>query len=309
MYRVVIGVALCFLPTLILGQKISREYLTADDSTANYYIAIEPENNNIQAFMFVMDGFGGTPDGLLTQTDLPLDAARKGILCILPVLSTGRLYFGSDNASQTSLKNMVELVARKYKLEKKSFYIGGFSIGGTCAVKYAELAIYHKYAIQPKAVFGVDPPLDWEQFYNAAKRVVRILKDKPINGEVTYMIGRIEKEMQGPPQTALHNYYYNSPYSYSDTTQKAVKTLVNTPIKLITEPDIDWWLANRGYDLTSMNATSLVAMINELQRLGNTNAVLVTTTNKGFRKPDMARHPHSWSIVDNEELLQWLRQF
>lgn len=309
MHRIVIVLTLFFLPGIIWGQKITREYLTKGDSAANWYIAVAPDDNNIQAFMFLLEGFGGTPDGLLTQTDLPIIAAKKGILCILPVLSTGRLYFGSDNTSQTSLKNMIELVARKYKLENKSFYIGGFSIGGTCAVKYAELAINNKYAVQPKAVFGVDPPLDWEQFYNAAKRVVRISKDRPVNNEVTYMIGRIEKEMQGTPETALHNYYNNSPYSYSDTTQKAVKTLVNTPIQLITEPDVDWWMANRGYDFTYMNVTSLAAMINELQRLGNKNALLTTTINKGFRKPDMIRHPHSWSIVDNEALLQWLKQF
>jgi hypothetical protein len=47
-------------------------------------------------------------------------------------------------------------------------------------------------------------------------------------------------------------------------------------------------------------------MINELNRLGNTKATLITTQNKGFRKPDNRRHPHSWSIVDKKELIIWL---
>ena len=47
-------------------------------------------------------------------------------------------------------------------------------------------------------------------------------------------------------------------------------------------------------------------MINELNRLGNQNAELITTQNKGYRKPDNRRHPHSWNIVDHEELTQWL---
>jgi len=144
-------------------------------------------------------------------------------------------------------------------------------------VKYAELAVKNSYTIKPKAVFAVDPPLDWERFYNSAKRVVRLSDPAQVNGEVTYMIDRIEKEMKGTPQTALENFYNTSPYSFSDTTQRAIKNLVNTPIMIISEPDIQWWLTNRGYDFSYINITDHAAMINELQRLGNNNAVLITT--------------------------------
>jgi len=44
-------------------------------------------------------------------------------------------------------------------------------------------------------------------------------------------------------------------------------------------------------------------MINELNRLGNKSATLITKHNKGFRNSDNIRHPHSWSIVDNDELI------
>ena len=120
------------------------------------------------------------------------------------------------------------------------------------------------------------------------------------------MIDRIEKEMKGTPQTALANFYNFSPYSFSDTTQMAVRTLAKTPIMLITEPDIQWWLSQRGYDYSYINVIDQAAMINELQRLGNSKAILITTTNKGYRKPDNKRHPHSWSIADRIELTKWL---
>ena len=55
------------------------------------------------------------------------------------------------------------------------------------------------------------------------------------------------------------------------------------------------------------NITDHAAMINELQRLGNKNAVLVTTTDKGYRKPNNMRHPHSWSIADPEQIIKWLQ--
>jgi dienelactone hydrolase len=254
-----------------------------------------------------LDGFGGgSRKDILVETQLPIFAAKQGILVILPILKTGPLYFGSDNASQQSLNGLIEMVSDKYHLQGKDFYVGGFSIGGTCVVKYAELAVRDNYRIKPKAVFAVDPPLDWERDYNAAKRVVRLSAPDKVNGEVTYIIDRIKKEMGGTPETVLETFYNNSPYSYSDTTQRAIKALIKTPIMIISEPDIQWWMSQRGYDYSYINVLDQAAMINELQKLGNTKAILVTTIGKGYREPGHTRHPHSWSIADPVQLTNWL---
>ncbi len=77
-------------------------------------------------------------------------------------------------------------------------------------------------------------------------------------------------------------------------------------MRIYTEPDINGWLKERVADLTSMNVAECSAMINDLNGLGNQNAALITTKNKGYRKPDNYRHPHSWSIVENNELIKWL---
>ncbi len=296
-----------FTSIILYGQRIETVYLNVKDSTANMYIAVAPENEQIKSFMVLLDGFGNSPQDVLFQTGIPKYASQQGILTIIPLLKTGPSYFGSDTASQQSLKEIINLVVTKYKLKGKNLYIGGFSIGGTCAVKYSELSVQENYPVKPKAVFAIDPPLDWERYYNAAKRVVRLSNPAKVNGEVFYMIDRIEKEMNGTPATALKTFYRHSPYSFSDTTQKAVKSLINTPIMIISEPDIQWWLKERGYDYNYNNITDHAAMINELQRLGNKNAVLVTTTGRGYRKPDNKRHPHSWSIADPEQIIKWLQ--
>ena len=306
MQKIIFFIFTVFTSTISFGQKLETVYLNSKDSTANMYIAVIPDNKPIKAFMFLLDGFGASPQDILVQTELPRYAAKQGILTILPILKTGSLYFGVDTTSQKSLANLIEIITNKYHLQGKDFYIGGFSIGGSCVIKYAELAVKENYSIKPKAVFAVDPPLDWERFYNSAKRVVRLSPPNQVNGEVTYMIDRIEKEMNGTPKTAIQNYYNLSPYSHSDTTQTAIKNLIHTPIMLITEPDIQWWLTQRGYDYSYINATDQAAMINELQKLGNSKAVLITTTNKGYRKPGNRRHPHSWSITDPVELTKWL---
>jgi hypothetical protein len=174
-------------------------------------------------------------------------------------------------------------------------------MGGSTAIKYAQEAID-----KPKAVFAIDAPLDFERFYNSSIRDVRLSGADNASEESLYMIDRIQKEMGGTPSVAIDAYYATSPYSFTDINQTAVKKLGNLPIRLYTEPDVNWWIKERGEDLTSMNATDASALINELKRLGNTNAELITTVNKGYRKKSKTRHPHSWSIVDNQELINWL---
>lgn len=293
-------------PIKSVGQRQETIYLNSGDSSANKYIIIYPNKIPWTGFMFLIPSFGESPENVLTQTDLPTLAAQKGILTIIPTFKTGIQSFGVDSLTQQSFKEILGNVVSRHKLIDQHFYVGGFSIGGSCAVKFAELAINENYKIKPTAVFAIDPPLDFERFYNSKKRNVRLSVSNNPNQEAVYFIDRIEKEIGGTPQTSLSKFYKISPYSFSDTTQTAIKSLIKTPIKFFTEPDINWWLTQRGNDYSNMNALDQAAMINELTRLGNNNATLVVTTNKGFRKPDNRRHPHSWSIAEPTELIKWL---
>ena len=290
------------------GQKVSipkmeKVFLDETDKTKNYYTIIYPPKLQWTGYIFLMPGFGETAENVLQQTDLTNQLALNGILTIIPTFQDGVLSFGVDRLSQQTLDKIIKDVTSKHKLIDQKFFVGGFSIGGSCAIKYAENA-----AIKPTAVFAIDPPLDFERFYNSAKRDIRLSKDIEANQENVYMIDRLEKETGGSPTTVLTEYYTISPYSFSDTTQRAIKQLIKIPLRIYTEPDINWWLKERGSDFTSMNATECSAMINELNKLGNQSATLITTQNKGYRKPDNRRHPHSWSIVDNKKLIKWLLQ-
>lgn len=307
MRRTIILFLTIIISNVSYGQRTETIYLNEKDSTSNLYIAVFPKNEIVKSFMVLLDGFGNSPEDVLSQTDIPKYASKNGVLTIIPLLKTGTTYWGSDHASQQSIKEIISLIVSKYQLKDKDFYIGGFGIGGTCAVKYAELAVQENYEIKPTAVFAINPILDWERYYNGAKRVVRLSDSTKVNDEVFYMINRIEKEMGGTPETALQNYHSQSPYSFSDTTQKAIKNLIKIPIMIISEPDIQWYLKERSYDCSYNNIIDQVAMINELQRLGNKNAVLITTTNKGYRMPNRVRHPNSWSIADPKQIIKWLQ--
>ena len=142
-----------FTSIFSFGQRIESVYLNPKDSTSNMYMAVFPETKKIKSFMILLDGFGNSPKEILLQTSIPKYAAQHDILTIIPILKTGPTYFGSDSASQQSLKEMIKFVVDKYELMGKDFYIGGFSIGGTCAIMYAELSVQKKYPIKPTAVF------------------------------------------------------------------------------------------------------------------------------------------------------------
>ncbi|MBS9525785.1 hypothetical protein KI659_17325 [Litoribacter alkaliphilus] len=301
MLRFKLTLLICFAFTNIFGQKMEIVFLDQMDSTQNHYTVIYPENKPYSGLIFIVPGFGQSAERTLEQTDLPIKAAENGLLTIIPSLHDGVLSFGIDNQSQESLNRIIQDVRNKHMVTDLPFYIGGFSIGGSCAIKYSQNA-----SVKPSAVFAVDPPLDFERFYNSSKRDIRLSVDKEPSQENVYMVERIEKEFGGTPKTALSNFYEISPYSFTDLNQTAVKRFGNIPLRIYTEPDVDWWLKERNFDFTNINGPDCSAMINELNRLGNHRAELIVTIDKGYRKPYNTKHPHSWSIVDNDDLLVWL---
>lgn len=280
--------------------KIERVFLDADTSR-NCYTLISSTNSTPKGYLFLLPGFGENAQRVMEQSDLPEQLALNGILTIIPTLQDGPLSFGIDAASQQSLKNIIADVRTKNQLSNMPFYLGGYSIGGSCVLKYAEDADQ-----KPDAVFAIDPPIDFEQLYRASQRNIRLGVKSPLLDESQFIVQRVAEIMGGTPESALTSYHAISPYSFSDTLQTAIKKLLQTPIRIYTEPDVHWWMTERGSDFTSMNSTYHSAMINELQHLGHTQAELITTVDKGYREPDHTRHPHSWSIVDPEKLIDWL---
>jgi hypothetical protein len=306
MNRIVIMLTFSLFAITCIGQKIAtpkieKVFLDKSDTTKNCYTIIYPPKLPWKGYMFLIPGFGETVEDVFKQTDLPKKLVQNGILTIIPTFQDGVLSLGVDSLSQQTFDKILKDVTSKLKLIDQKIYVGGFSIGGSSAIKYAENS-----TVKPTAVFAIDPPVDFERFYNSAKRDIRLSKVGEASQENMYMIDRLEKETGGNPLTHLAQYYNISSYSFTDTTQTEIKKLLNVQLRIYTEPDINWWLKQRGADFTRMNATECSAMINELNRLGNQNAQLITTQNKGYRKPNNRRHPHSWSIVDNDELIKWL---
>ncbi len=245
------------------GQRTETVYLNPNDSTSSLYIVVYPPKLPYNGYAFFIPGMFQMAKDVLVQTQLPMYAAQQGILTIIPTFKTGIPSFGFDTATQASFLDLLDHVSSTYKVQGLRFYVGGFSIGGTCAIKYAELALSNNYPVKPSAVFAIDSPLDFERMYNQMVRETKLPNSSEDGlAESNYILERLRKEFGGTPFDMLSNYHQASPYSFNDTTQHAIRPLVNLPIRFYTEPDILWWL-NEGVDYSLMNAFDFAAMTNE----------------------------------------------
>lgn len=272
---------------------VNQEVVLMDESTpeANCYTAILPDDGDVRSYMLLLPGFGESAEDVLSATDLPHDAAKAGIAVFIPTLQDGIESYGFSEQSQQTLSAIAKDIVRRYKLDDKPYCIGGFSMGGAAAVKYAEAA-----PVKPSCVFAIDSPLDYERFCYAAKRDVEVYRKGLAEGDSTYvkLLSDITPIME------------DSPYRLSDATHSAILSLVDIPVRYYIEPAEQWWLDNRHTDVLGLNILDGTAFINDLRLLGNDKAELIVTSGKGFRNGGKTYHPHAWSIVDNKELISWI---
>jgi hypothetical protein len=219
--------------------------------------------------------------------------------------------------------NPVEFLFDTARIEQLDRYIGeaitthgvpqdrilcvGMSLAGTRALRYTQwcYAGHSAYGILPRAVAVCDAPLDMIRFWRSGERSRR-LGNSPISAnEAKWVNAQLERHLGGPPDEQPGAYRNYSPYYYDLEPAPQLELLRKVAVRAYTEPDIDWWMANRGKSYYGINAPDAAGLINDLQLLGNTEAELITTSGQGYH-PDGRRHPHSWKIVDNAELVEWL---
>jgi hypothetical protein len=302
-----------FLISLLLtlncfGQKREIIYKDSKDTITNYYITYFPKES-AKGLLILLPSFMETPEQASNETDIYKVATDKGLITVFVSLQYGYNTFYIDSLSQFTLDTLITKLQKRYLITDKPFYLGGFSLGGSGVVKYAERAYSSNNIVRPKAIFAIDPPLDFERFYISSEQEIRFSKSETTTSEAAYFIKRLQYEFDNSPQINKLPYHIISPYSYSDTMQINIRKLISCPIRLISEPDILWQMTNRNRSLYDLNIIDCSSAINSLTVLGNKNAGLIITTNKGYRKFSGKRNPHSWSIADSNETVNWLLEF
>lgn len=284
---------------------IDKPNIYVSDGTSEdlFYISVVPKNKPIGCLVLMPAAWETVEHAISSTKSLCQAAVEKNIAVIYPSVNQ-HIVLNSENLA--FLNAVISDATKKIKISKKKFVLGGLSMGGVLAVSYAQLAVKDptKTVLLPKAVFNVDGPADLENLYKCWKLNLENPRNNN-NPEGHYVIGVLEKQAGGSPETAHEGYSKYSIYTRSEKDGGNAKYLDNLPVRIYNDVDVNWWLSNRSQDLYCMNALDQTAMINFLIGLGNNKAEFINAYQKGYRI-EGNRHPHSWSIVDPNECVSWI---
>ncbi len=268
-----------------------------------YYLAVKPESSEIEGVLVLLPGFGETAESIFPETKIHNVAYLHGILTI--AIAGGRKLY-SDEEVIAKLNEALNHVINTYSVDKGKFVIGGFSAGGTISLRYAEYCYEdsQQAPILPKGVFSVDSPIDLFDIWDYFQREIKKNYSEAGVGEANF-VSEIMLQEIGDPVNNKENYEQLTPFNSDLKTPGNEKYLKNIGVRVYHDVDIVWQLQNRRRSLFDSNALASSEMISRLLLMGNDKAEFIPAKQPGYRSAGF-RHPHSWSIVDEVELIQWV---
>ncbi len=292
---------------ILEGQIFLTETIAIPVENAGYTLVL-PDDNEADGMLVFLNSHRDAGK-VIEEPSLEFYAIQNN-LGLLFATTGNKLEFFFSEDSIKKVDRYIGKVVGTYSIPKQNLFFAGMSLSGTRALKYAQFCIQGKseYGILPAAIAVCDAPLDFVRFWKETDKAKRLNFNPLTANEGAWVTGYLEKNLGGTPKEKLNDYQNYSVYCYTADNGGNVSLLKNIPVRAYTEPDVLWWMETRRKDYYAMNAIDLAAMINELNILGNENAELIITYNKGFQ-PDGTRHPHSWSIVDSKDLVNWFLTF
>lgn len=294
---------LIILSEHVHAQTFSYAYFNQQDSTYYSSLLILPQKDSIKGL--VVRDYTSLPD---TTTWKPNGFAQKCLHSGYAYLITNSSnYFPELCYSDTVLHRidtMVHHALSAHSIPKQNVFVGGISASGTRAFKYAgfcEKGMSH-FDIKIAGIFGVDPPLDLVRFYQAVHHSDSFMAGM---AEEAVLKDRVFEEKMGNPKDDWIKYYETSVFTHQHFTGGNAHDYLRIPIILFHEPDLDWWWQERGARYSDINSIDIDRFYDYLTDLGKSNMEVVATSEKGYDKHGN-RKCHSWSIIDEEYLIEWI---
>ena len=110
----------------------------------------------------------------------------------------------------------------------------------------------------------------------------------------------------GVPRENIATYAMLTAFSMNKDYGENEVSLKHTPVRTYHDVDIAWRLHHRNQTVHRSNYEVTAELINRLLLMGNNKAEFIQSFRTGYRSNGQ-RHPHSWSIVDEVELIQWMK--
>ncbi|HTI07518.1 MAG TPA: hypothetical protein VL832_03145 [Puia sp.] len=287
------------------AQNFEKVWFDKTDSVFGYYTVIKPTGPRIQGAVVLFDGYGGDASTFFAETKIPNVASANELLTVC--IPTGLRMF-LDDAHMVMIRKILDEVSKTYGIHKDKFAMGGFSAGGTIALRYVELCYQHpkEFDIHPKALFTADAPVDLLGLYQSSKKLLSRHTQGWWLGEAKMIIDSLDAQI-GPPTPDLAKYRQVSPFLASDTTPGNEQALVHVAYRTYHDVDVEWALKYRQQSIYDRNMLNASELVNRLLLLGNTQAEFVSSPIHG-RRSNGQMHPHSWNIIDEIDLISWIRE-
>jgi hypothetical protein len=297
---------LLFGVSIITKSQTIKEISIDKTSSPDKYYVVEPKDS-IKGVLLLLPGSYQEAESIFPETKLHNVAYVNKILVVTFTCDKTKAYI--DESIIFKINRVLTDVIVKYKIPRDKFVIGGYSAGGMISLSFVEYCKQYpeKAVINPQAVFTVDSPVDLiDLWYTLNREIEKNFSEAAIN-EANAFLKTMKEDLKGTPEDNLGNYIKHSPYYHGIKDGGNVKFLNDIPVRLYHDPDILWQLKNRRRDFFDMNELCASAMINKLLLMGNDKAEFMISDRPGYRSNGY-RHPHSWSIVEEVECIQWIRK-
>lgn len=303
MKRLLFPLGLLLAAPYLWGQTIERIQLPSSEDNPAYYLALRPRET-AQGILILLPGFGQDAESVFPDTRFA-NLAYVNQLVLVSLPNNFKLHLDKN------LKNLMDRLIRdaiqRYRVPSDKVVLGGFSAGGLIALRYVERCLEApvKCPCVPAAVFAADAPVDLAALWQASTNEIHRNFSPEGMAEARFILDYLETELEGSPQTNPEAYVQESPFTTGLGETGHERFLSQLPIRLYYDLDATWYLQNRRRPLADLNATPGSLLISQLQLLGNTRAEWVQP-NTPSRRNDGIRTPHSWSVVDEYECIQWI---
>ncbi len=293
---------------IIASCKVNKEKNTLKHQPTVYteisheFYELNKPDTKAKAVLVLFPGYPHTARETKQEFNI-LEIAKSKNIAVIFSNYNRKLWLEENEKSQ--LTQQLQQTFKDHQLPTDNIYFGGFSSGGNVALLISDYLTKNKnYQVAPKGVFIVDSPIDLSELYLAAEKNVKRNFSVVSVQEGKRLIATLGKNF-GNPNKDISTYEKQSVFTSKTSNITNVSHLKNTKIRLYTEPDTIWWKENRMADYEQMNAYHIKKLSEKLKDSGFQHAEYIPTQNKGYRANGQ-RHPHSWSIVDVEGLVEWI---
>lgn len=277
--------------------------LFPSDTVYGNYLAIPPKSDTIKGVLVLFPGYCQRVESIFPETKLHIEAYNNHLLTIA-FAPGSKLYV--DSVTTVRLDALFKDVMKRWKVKPENFVLSGFSAGGLVAMRYTEMCNEHPELrpIKPTGVFTVDSPIDLFTLWDFFKETIAANFSEPAVSEAKNAMNIVNREY-GNPENNIKLFSSMTPFCMNKAWGDNEKYLKNTAVRVYHDIDVAWRLVNRHQTVHNSNYEVTSELICRLLLLGNTRAEFIQSAKKGYRSNGM-RHPHSWSIVDERECIQWV---